>query len=170
MANSNTANITPPEATMPGLADIVEPALANDWYLAPGWSILSGILLALVAYGGYRWWRYVEHQKPIRYALAELAKLDLTQSHAPEQITTLLKRLIITKAPTHPAVTLSGTAWQQYLVATLPANVKTADPLPDLLTLHYQGTPAIEDVRRYASFAALWLKKAKLSHSGASDA
>ena len=169
MANSNTANVAPPEATMPGLADIQEPVLANDWYLAPGWSLLFGIFLALVAYGGYRWWRYHQQQKPLRYALAELAKLDLTQSNAPEQITTLLKRLLITKAPAHPAVTLSGTAWQQFLVASLPADVKAAEPLPDLMALHYQGTPAIEDVRRYASFAALWLNKAKLSHAGACD-
>lgn len=170
MANSNAANVIPPQAAMPGLADIQEPLLTNDWYLAPGWSLLLLIFLALIAYGGYRWWRYYLQQKPVKYALAELACLDLTAANAPEQITTLLKRLLLTKAPAHPALTMSGTAWQHYLSTSLPANVKPVEPLPDLMALHYQRSPANEDVRRYAAFAALWMKKVHLCSTGASNA
>ena len=170
MANSNAANVAPADVAMPGLADIQEPILANDWYLAPGWFLLLLIILALLGYAGYRWWRYHQQQKPLRYALAELNQLDLTTANAPAQITTLLKRVILTKVPGHPALTLSGTAWQQYLVTSLPPNSNPAAALPDLMALHYQRTPAIEEVRRYADFAVLWLHKVKLSHSGASNA
>lgn len=176
MANSNAANVAPPPtpiaetATMPGLADIQEPLLANDWYLAPGWSILLLLVLGLLGYAGYRWWRYQQQQKPVKFALAELDKLDLTAPDAPEHITTLLKRLLLTRSPAHPALTLSGTAWQQYLIASLPASAQPADALPDLLTLHYQSAPASEDVKRYAAFAAVWLKKVKLTERGAAHA
>lgn len=170
MANSNAANVAQPQASMPGLADIQEPVLANDWYLAPGWSVLLLILLAVLSYGGYRWWRHYQQQKPLKYALAELEKLDLTAPNAAEMITTLLKRLLLTRSPAHQALTLSGVAWQQYLLSSLPAKVKLAEPLPDLLALHYQSAPAIDDIRRYAAFAALWLKNVKLTNAGAPDA
>jgi hypothetical protein len=174
MANLNAANVTPPQAAMPGLADIQEPLLANDWYRAPGWLLLLATLLLLLGYAGYRWWRYQQQQKPVTFALAELAKLDLTAPNAAELITTLLKRLLLTQVPAHPALTYSGTAWQQFLLSSLPTGVTPAEPLPDLLALHYQGTPALDDMRRYAVFAALWLQKVKLptaaSQTGASDA
>ncbi|RVU37637.1 DUF4381 domain-containing protein [Rheinheimera riviphila] len=176
MANSNAANVAPPEApipetaTMPGLADIQEPLLANDWYLAPGWSLLLVILVVLLGYAGYRWWRYQQQQKPIKFALAELEKLDLTAPNAAEMITTLLKRLLLTRLPAHPALALSGAAWQQYLMSSLPSSAKPVEPLPDLLALHYQSTPAVDDIRRYAAFAAVWLQKVKFTNTGAPDA
>jgi len=170
MANSNAANVAPPDTAIPGLADIQEPLLANDWYLAPGWSLLLLILLAMLSYSGYRWWRHYQQQKPLKYALAELEKLDLTAPNAAEMITTLLKRLLLTQSPTHQALTLSGASWQQYLLSSLPAKVKLAEPLPDLLALHYQSAPAIDDIRRYAAFATLWLKHLKLTNAGAPDA
>ena len=170
MANSNAANVTPPQASMPGLADIQEPLLANDWYRAPGWLLLIAILLLLLGYAGYRWWRYQQQQKPIKFALAQLEKFDLSAPNAAEQITTLLKRLLLTRIPAHPALTFSGSAWQQYLMSSLPGNVKLAEALPDLLALHYQSAPAVDDVRRYAVFAAVWLKTVKLTQPGATDA
>lgn len=180
MANSNAANAAPPEAlkpetaipdtSMPGLADIQEPLLANDWYLAPGWSLLLFILLAILGFAGYRWWRHYQQQKPTKFALAELEKLDLTAPNAAEMITTLMKRLLLTRLPGHPALAFSGVLWQQYITSSLPTNVLPAEPLPDLLALHYQSAPALDDVRRYAVFAALWLKNVKLTQAGATDA
>ena len=166
MANSNVANLAPPEATIPGLADIQEPLLNNDWYLAPGWSLLLILFLALCGYAGYRWWRYRQFQKPVQLALAELAKIDVATADAAQQITQLMKRLLITRLPAHPAITLTGAAWQQFLITSLPAAVVKklpADPLPDLLALHYQQTTAPDEIQRYAAFAALWLQKANLS-------
>ncbi len=175
MANSNAANAAPPETatpatTMPGLADIQEPLLANDWYLAPGWSLLLAILLALLGFAGYRWWRYHQQQKPVKFALAELKQLDLTAPNAAELITTLLKRLLLTRQPAHPALTKSGAAWQEFLLSSLPASARPEEPLPDLMALHYQSSPAIDDIRRYAAFAAVWLKKVKLTNTGATNA
>ncbi len=170
VVNPNVANATPAEATMPGLADIQEPLLNNDWYFAPIWSLLLLLALTLLAYASYRWWRYYQTQKPVKYALMELDKLDLSAPNAAQMITTLLKRLILTKAPAHPAVTFSGQAWQQYLCSSLPSKVQPVAPLPDLLALHYQSMSAPDDIRRYAAFAALWLKQVKFTDAGASDA
>lgn len=163
MANSNAAEQALPETSLPGLADIQEPLLANDWYLAPGWSLLLILLVALLSYLAYRCWRYRQWQQPVKVALAALAELDLTTADAAEQITRLMKRLLLTRQSAHPAVAFSGTAWQQYLLASLPKADLPADALPDLQALHYQSAPPIADIKRYAAFAALWLKKVNLS-------
>jgi hypothetical protein len=164
MANSSAAKLAPTEATMPGLADIQEPILANDWYMAPGWIILLGLLLLALSYVGYRYWRYVQCQKPVKFALSALAKLDLETPGSAEQITQLIKRLLLTRVPAHPAIALSGAAWQYFLITSLPKSLRSTlpnDPLPDLQALHYQRAPAIEDIQRYANFAAVWMSKVK---------
>lgn len=164
MANSSAAKPTPTEATMPGLADIQEPLLANDWYMAPGWIVMLGMLFFGLCYLGYRYWRHYQHQKPVKFALLALSKLDLESSGSVEQITQLIKRLLLTRVSAHPAIALSGAAWQAFLMASLPASARSTlpeDPLPDLQALHYQRTPAIEDIQRYAKFAAVWMKTVK---------
>jgi len=168
MANSNAASPATTQATVPGLADIQEPLLGNDWYLAPGWLVVMLIVLGLIVYVGYRLWNYHLQQKPLRFTLAELARLDLNSADAPEQITTLLKRLLMTKIPGHPALTYSGSAWQQFLISSLPPKITPTAPLPDLMTLHYQASPSAEDIRLYATFAAFWLQKVNLNRLGAS--
>ncbi|MBU2279721.1 MAG: DUF4381 domain-containing protein [Gammaproteobacteria bacterium] len=169
-ANPNGANTTPVSPPLPGLADIQEPLLANDWYFAPIWSLLLLLIVVLTIVAGYRWWRYYQAQKPVKYALAELDAIDLTAPNAAEMITTLMKRLILTQAPAHPAITMNGKPWQQFLTSSMPPNALPAEPLPDLLALHYQSAPAEADIRRYASFAATWLKRVKLTNSGAANA
>jgi hypothetical protein len=164
MVNSSTAKHTPTEATIPGLADIQEPLLANDWYMAPGWIVMLGLLMFGFCYLGYRYWRHYQHQKPVKFALLALSKLDLEASGSVEQITQLIKRLLLTRVSAHPAIALSGSAWQAFLMTSLPTSVCSKlsdDPLPDLQALHYQRSPAKEDIQRYANFAAVWMKSVK---------
>jgi hypothetical protein len=164
MANSSAAKHSPTEATIPGLADIQEPLLANDWYMAPGWIVLLAVLLFGFIYLCYRYWRHYQHQKPVKFALLTLSNLDLEASGSVEQITQLIKRLLLTRVSAHPAIALSGAAWQAFLMASLPASARSTlpeDPLPDLQALHYQRAPAMEDIERYAKFAAIWMRKVK---------
>ena len=128
--------------------------------------LFRSLVLVILSYAGYRWWHYRQFYKPVKYALKALAELNLSQPNGAEQITQLLKRLLLTRTSKHPAVALSGVAWQQYLMASLPASALSklpADPLPDLLALHYQKSPAAEDIERYAAFAVFWLKAVKVT-------
>lgn len=151
-----------PEA-LAQLADIQEPALGNDWYLAPGWWLLAVLVLTLLwlLYRKYR--QHQLKQAPKGFALKALAALDLGAPDAPAQITALLKRYLLNQQPDHPALSYSGAAWRQFLLNSLHANQQAAVPeLPDLLALHYQGSPQQAAVQAYASFAAFWLQHTAL--------
>lgn len=158
-----TANSPAQQQALAQLADIQEPILGNDWYLAPGWWLLAALVLTL-SWLLYRKYRQQQlKQAPRRFALKVLAALDLSATDASAQITALLKRWLLNQQPDHPALSYSGKSWQQFLLNSLPANQQTvAATLPDLLALHYQGSPQLSDVQAYASFAAYWLQHADL--------
>ena len=146
------------------LADIQEPALLNDWYMAPIWwlLLLLTIVLAVLAFRFYR--RRQLRLAPRRFAQASLATISLEDKDAAHQITALLKRFLLTEAPSHPALAYSGNAWQQFLMQSLSAQPQsTQPPLPDLLALHYQQQPDAGQLELYAHFARLWLQQAKIT-------
>ena len=143
------------------LVDIQEPALGNDWYMAPVWWIAFVLIVVVVVFALRLYQRRQQQQAPRRFALANLARITPETPDAAHQITALLKRLLLTQAPSHPALGYSGEAWQQYLCHSLAAQYQR--PLPDLLALHYQQQPAVEDIALYASFAQQWLQHANYS-------
>lgn len=157
--------MTEPDPRLQSLADIQEPLLASDWYLAPIWWLLAALLLLLLL------WllRLLRQRQPQpqsqQLALSELASIDLQQPASASAITALLKRYLQTKVPQHPALTQTGGQWQQFLQQSL--SQPAAQLLPDLLTLHYQASPATEDLQAYADFARHWLQyhQADLAHS-----
>lgn len=160
-----TANHPAHQDVLSQMADIQEPALGNDWYLAPGWWLLAALLLVLgwLLYRRYR--QYRQQQAPRHYALGLLKTLDVTAHNAPAQITGILKRWLRSQQPTHPALTYSGDAWRQFLLQTLPTKLANNDSLPDLLALHYQPSPQTTEVQTYADFAVRWLQHANLKLS-----
>ncbi|MCT6700851.1 DUF4381 domain-containing protein [Rheinheimera sp. 4Y26] len=160
MATANTA--AQPQA-LAQLADIQEPLLVNDWYLAPGWWLLATLVLTLL-WLLYRKYRQQQlKQAPKRFALKALAALDKGAAGAPAQITALLKRWLLSQNPGHPALSYSGEAWRQFLLNSLKTKPKAAVvALPDLLALHYQRAPQQTEIQAYADFAALWLQYADL--------
>lgn len=160
MATANTA--AQPQA-LAQLADIQEPLLVNDWYLAPGWWLLVALALTLLWLLSRKYRQQQLKQAPKRFALKALAALDKGAADAPAQITALLKRWLLSQNPCHPALSYSGEAWRKFLLKSLQNRQKTAVPtLPDLLALHYQRSPQQTEIQAYADFAALWLQYANL--------
>lgn len=146
------------------LADIQEPALGNDWYMAPIWwlALLLTIFLLVLAFRFYR--RRQLRLAPRRFAQASLAGIGLDGKDAAHQITALLKRVLLSEAPSHPALAYSGSNWQQFLMQSLGAKHQSSlPPLPDLLALHYQQQPDAGQLELYARFARLWLQHANIS-------
>lgn len=147
--------MTKPDPRLQNLADIQEPQLLSDWYLAPIWWVLAVCILLLCWWGFRRWRRHQLKQRPRQLAQQALAMVNLAQPTAPHQISAVLKRYLLTLAPTHPALTLSGQQWQQFLLQT--STEQSEFTLPDLLALHYQPSPSVDDVAAYAKFAQHWL-------------
>lgn len=165
----NTTNAQPQNPALAQLADIQEPLLANDWYLAPVWWLLA-VFVIVVSWLLLRHYQQFQLRRaPRRVALATLSKLELNTADAPAQITSLLKRWLLSEAPQHPALAYSGKNWQQFLLLTLTASGQhkiNSAPLPDLLALHYQQSPDPAQVQRYAAFAHVWLQHADLRLNG----
>jgi hypothetical protein len=160
--------MTKPDPQLQGLADIQEPQLLNDWYFAPIWWLLALCIVLLSWWCVKRWRQRALAQQPRLFALKELTMIDVQQPTAPHQITTLLKRYLQTQAPQHPALTQSGLNWQQFLQQT---TVQSTDVvLPDLLVLHYQATPLVDEVKTYAHFAEHWLLHHQPDLAGVRDA
>ncbi len=149
--------MTKPDPRLQALADIQEPLLASDWYLAPVWWLLACLVLLLLGWLIRRLRHRQPQQAAKQLALRELDRIDLAQSGSATAITALLKRYVQTKQPQHPALTQTGVQWQQFLVQSL--RQPAAQALPDLLALHYQAAPAAEDLTAYAEFARHWLQQ-----------
>lgn len=152
--------MTKPDPRLQALADIQEPLLASDWYLAPVWWLLACLVLLLLGWLIRRVRMRQPQQASKQLALRELAAIDLTQSDSATAITALLKRYLQTKRPQHPALTQTGAQWQQFLLQSL--RQPTAQALPDLLALHYQAAPTAQDLAAYADFARHWLQHHQL--------
>lgn len=163
--------MTKPDPRLQALADIQEPQLVSDWYLAPIWWLLALLLFVALFWFLWRWRRQQQTNRPRDLALQELATIDLQQANAVCGITALLKRYLQTKVAQHPALTYSGLRWQQFLQHSLPRTASIT--LPDLLALQYQASPLADDIRAYADFAKYWLSHHQpnfIDTPGANDA
>lgn len=152
--------MTKPDPRLQALADIQEPLLASDWYLAPIWWLSAALVLLLLGWLLWRMRQRQPQQASKQLALRELDSIELGQSGSATAITALLKRYLQTKVPQHPALTQTGAQWQQFLLQSL--RQPAAQALPDLLALHYQAAPAEQDLIAYAEFARHWLQHHQL--------
>lgn len=138
------------------LADIYEPELILPWQPALGhWLLLSLalLLLGLIFWQGYRRW---QADRPRRAALAELKQINWQDPTAVATVNQLLKRLVQSYQPQHPALSSGTELWQQFLQRQLPA----ALPLPDLQRLLYQPpTQTAEVARQQWQHASLYIIK-----------
>lgn len=115
----------PDPASLQNLNDIVLPAAADWWPLAPGCYLLSGILLIAIACFGYRSIKQWLDNRYRRAALKELSLLtadiqnQLTRDFSLRQIPALLKRTALSAYPRSQVASLSGTDWHVFLNSTL---------------------------------------------------
>lgn len=155
MARSTAPAVAVPDSPLSALVDIKEPAIIEPFYLTP-LHILGIILLGLVvgfaAKAAYAYW---QKNAPKRAAISALKAL---QTPTAAQINTILKRFVRSCAAAHPALTKSGSAWQDFLQSTVSNNPHR---LPDLTVLMYQSTEDEQATSDFYAFAMYWLTRVK---------
>lgn len=118
---------TLPESVLAKLADIELPAEAGWWPPAPGWWLLTLILLLAIASCLLWAWVHRRRRRYLREALAELAGLADTANAGPVwygDLNRLLKRVARVRYPEARTDHLTGQYWSQFLADTSsqPAN------------------------------------------------
>lgn len=144
----------------PHLRDIHLPPPASWWPLAPGWWILVGIALLLLA---WLIWRGYRRRLPRRRWQAASRELDaLKVAHATDHddaafaagISQLLRRSACIRDPA--SVGLRGQAWHAAM-RDLSGKKELAPALLTLEDAMYRPTAAL-DVSEVTSAARLWLR------------
>jgi hypothetical protein len=107
------------EAALP-LKDIHMPASPALWPPAPGWWVLTLLILALLGWAGFQLYRYWQRRKFQREVLDVLDGLQ--RPRAEEQlprlfadISILLRRVAMMKYPRKEVAELTGSRWTDFL-------------------------------------------------------
>jgi len=103
------------------LRDIHPPADPPLWPPAPGWWLVSGLILVALALAGRRAWRAHRVRVRRRRILAELAELGTrlgqegNGAELAAGVSALLKRIALTRFDRVEVAPLTGTAWLEFL-------------------------------------------------------
>lgn len=102
------------------LHDVVAPDPIGLFPLAPAWWALIGMLLLGlilgVFFGVKRWKQSREQERPLQWVDVTL-KMPVSQM---SDLTLVVKRAIHHLSPQHPALNLTGPAWCDFLIETMP--------------------------------------------------
>lgn len=155
------SNVTPEmQALLDQLHDIVVPSPVSAWPPAPGWWILTALLLALLAYGIFA---LLRRHKRRHYRLEARSELDrLPDQPSPElaqQVSALLKRAALTAYPyqRNRIAGLFGTEWVHFLNHTCRQPFLTEENARILAGDIYRVAPTI-DATNLKQQAAHWLQ------------
>ena len=136
------------------LADIQQPALPDEFYLAPGYLLLALLLLAFAAWIYRFLLKRHRRNQARRLALRQLETITAEQKDAANRVLVLLKQYIQTKQPGHPALTMQSTDF----VAFLQKTAQLDQPAPDLELLLYGPAPSAAALSAWLDLARLWLQ------------
>lgn len=139
------------------LADIQQPPLPDEFYLAPGYLLLAVLILALVGWFIWRLLRQRRRNSARRLALQLLEQINLQQKDAANQILLLLKQYLQTKKPGHSALAMQSAQFVAFLQRS--AALDTPPPELDVLLYSPSSDPAL--IIAWQQYARQWLIKHK---------
>lgn len=157
--------MTVPAAQALQLRDIHLPGAPALWPLAPGWWLLAGVLLALLAWAGVVGWRHYRLRRERMQVLDELERISagLAQERSPAilaQLSTLLRRLALLRFSRERVAGLTGDAWLHFLDASGQTTGFSTGPGRMLVTGPYQRSlPEDFDVQGLAYLVRQWVDR-----------
>ena len=143
------------------LRDIHLPAEPDSWPPAPGWWLLTALIVtaaAAVAAVGWRHWHRVQRRRRI---LAELNRIGTDRAGPPlvVGVATLLKRAALVTHPGADVAALSGDAWLAFLDRSGGDGQFTNGPGRVLAAGPYAPTTEGLDDQALLALARRWLTK-----------
>jgi hypothetical protein len=147
--------------SLQNLNDIVAPAAAGWWPVAPGWYVVAGLFLAGLVIVALRQWRRWRRNRYRRLALEQLAVIR-SDKEALSQLPQLLKRAALCAWPREEVASLSGAAWHRFLDETAGTGKfgQGAGELLDQLSYNSAGREAWDSPARelVLDAAEFWLQ------------
>lgn len=122
------STVEPDSATIAGdlehLAEVVVPPPPSWRPQTIGWPVAGAIVLVLLAFATWRWWRRYRANRYRREALAELVQLRAglsaspqARAHALAAMAELLKRTALAAWPRAQVASMAGAEWANFLQA-----------------------------------------------------
>lgn len=137
-------------ASLDNLRDIVVPEPVSWWPLAPGWILLTALVLVLSVLFGIRRWKQWRANAYRRDALRMIE-----DANAPAEIATILKRTALAAYPRSKVASLTGDAWCDWLEEVGPAPIEPSARDSLVHGIYGEGELDLEAARR---FAKGWVK------------
>ncbi len=143
------------------LHDIYQPAAVPFWPPAPGWWIITVLLLSVIGWGLRHYYR---SQVFKRIALQELKQVHENyqrhnnQSQLAMELSNLLRRVALVKYPHRPVSNLIRFAWLQFLDDTGKTQAFTEGPGQVLCTAPYQKSSQL-DAEALLEVVKQWIKR-----------
>ncbi|MHB1948290.1 MAG: DUF4381 domain-containing protein [Gammaproteobacteria bacterium] len=103
------------------LKDIHLPKAVSMWPTAPGWIGLYIMMVGLIGYGIFYWYKRRKHRYTIKYALRQLNQLQTLTLHNPDniniaaEISTLIRRTALYYFQRDAIAGLTGQEWLHFL-------------------------------------------------------
>lgn len=148
-ASPNTDNLI-------NLVDIKEPPLPDSFYLTPLDVVFVVLVLFLTIFIAKQLYQRWQANAPRRAAIQQLKSFAKPSA---SDINQLLKRFLRSVTHNHPALTLSGEPWQQFLATSVPNN---PHPSPNMTALLYQPNVDETAIEAFRQYALHWLHQVKI--------
>ncbi len=139
-------------SSLDNLRDIVVPSAVPWWPPAPGWWIVSAVLLVVLIVAGFHAWRVWRGNAYRRAALRELR-----QAVSVGEIAEILKRTALCAYPRTDVAALSGSSWCQWLTET--GGGKVPDDVAEALSRGVFSGQQSLDVFDVRLFAEAWINR-----------
>ena len=157
------------EAALRGLADIALPQPVSMMPQTTAWAVLGLLILLLIAFACWRWYRRWEANRYRREALVDLRKIEAglaattTRGEALVALPVLLKRTALSIWPRESVAGLHGTGWTGFLDAHSGGPVFPIASARFFEEAEYRGSQALAAVpepeaRAYAAAARHWIE------------
>ena len=102
-------------ASLQNLNDIVMPAPAPWWPLAPAWYVLAVVAAVALLWLAFRSWRCWQTDRYRRQALAELSAMRPGVPDTLQALPALLKRTALSAWPRETVAAMNGEDWHRFL-------------------------------------------------------
>jgi len=151
--------MTPSEASLDRLHDIVEPPPIPWWPMAPGWYVVGGLVFVGVVWAALR---ALKNWKAAAYRREALRELE-----AAEDVVTmagLIRRTALAVVPRQEVVEQAGKAWPDWLADHWDGAI--SPEVRELLMVGvYQKSVSAGDGEKLREFAAGWIAGHRVNHS-----